>query len=150
MPSWVSRSFLGAFSRRSVNLRNSSRTPAATMRPRRSQELCREEGIPLKVEYTLTPDDIGAYVAHRGGRPQKSAFRRLLYLGAPVFSLLIFAFFTVADLLDKGAPWPVVAAFPLVAVLLVWFVFRIEKRLWTRVRDALARHQTVEVQPEGL
>jgi hypothetical protein len=110
---------------------------------------------PVKVEYTLTPEDYAAAMHERVqdalGKPRWAQYGSM---AAPFLALLSLG----AMLVAQGFPWPVVAGVPLLGLLLgvLFFVFLpplIFKRLtagaFRRARIP-ATSMSLEVRPEGL
>jgi hypothetical protein len=117
--------------------------------------LCEGEGRPVKVEYTLTPEDyvaaIHEHVQNSLGKPRRAQY---VSMAAPFLGLLSLG----AMLVAQGVPWPVAAGVSLFGLLLgvlcfVLFPRLIFKRLtagaFRRARIP-ATSMGLEVRPEGL
>ena len=105
----------------------------------------------MKVEYTLTPEDVVAAMHERVkssyGNPRWAQYRGL----AAIFLVLLSQ---GVMLVAQGFPWPVVAGVLLLGVLFVLIPTLISKRqragIFRRLRLIPFKSMSLEVRPEGL
>src|SRR5262245_13002634 len=113
---------------------------------------------PVKVEYTLTPEDYAAAVHERvqnsPGKPRWAQYGSMAAIFPALLSLLSLG----AMLVAQGVPWPVAAGVPLLGLLLGVLCFvllpplifrRSMAGIFRRARIP-ATSMSLEVRPEGL
>jgi hypothetical protein len=113
--------------------------------------LCEGEGKPVKVEYTLTPEDCAAAMRERlQNSPGKPWWEPYVSMAEFFLVLLIQG----AMLVALGFPWPVVAGVLLLAVL---FFVLLSPLIFKRSMAGISRRaripatsMSLEVRPEGL
>jgi hypothetical protein len=116
---------------------------------------CSGEGKPVKVEYTLTPEDYAAAMHERvQNSPGNSRWAQYVSMAA----IVLFLVSQGAMLVAQGLPWPVVAG---VSLLLAVFLFVLVRFLRPLIFKLLmagvfqraripATSMSLEVRPEGL
>ena len=113
---------------------------------------------PVKVEYTLTPEDYAAAVHERvqnsPGKPRWAQYGSMAAIFPALLSLLSLG----AMLVARGFPWPVAAGVPLLGLLLgVLCFFVLPPLIFKRQMARIFRRarlpgtsMSLEVRPEGL